>query len=102
MNEEALYKILNEPINSLVNQYTELFKFDNVKLFFKKDALKAIVRLAIERRTGARALRSILEEIMMEIMYDIPNHKNIESCIITKSVITKKSKPEITFYKKTA
>ena len=102
LNEEALYKILIEPVNSLVNQYTELFKFDNVKLIFQKDALKEIVKLAIERKTGARALRSILEEVMMSIMYDIPNHKNIESCVITKDVITKKSKPEITFYKKTA
>jgi len=102
LDEEALYKILIEPVNSLINQYTELFKFDNVKLVFQEDALKEIVKLAIKRKTGARALRSILEEVMMSIMYDIPNHKNIESCVITKDVITKKSKPEITFYKKTA
>ena len=102
LDEEALYKILIEPVNSLVNQYTELFKFDNVELVFQEDALKEIVKLAIKRKTGARALRSILEEVMMSIMYDIPNHKNIESCVITKNVITKKSKPEITFYKKTA
>ena len=100
LDEEALYQILIEPVNSLVNQYTELFKFDNVKLIFEEDALRTIVKLAIKRKTGARALRSILEEIMMDIMYDIPNHKNIESCIITKNVITKQSKPEITFYKK--
>jgi len=102
LDEEALYKILIEPVNSLINQYTELFKFDNVELVFQEDALKEIVKLAIKRKTGARALRSILEEVMMSIMYDIPNHKNIESCVITKNVITKKSKPEITFYKKTA
>ena len=102
LNEKALYKILIEPVNSLINQYTALFKFDNVKLVFQEDALKEIVKLAIERKTGARALRSILEEVMMSIMYDIPNHKNIESCIITKDVISKKSKPEIIFYKKTA
>ena len=102
LDEEALYKILIEPVNSLMNQYTELFKFDNVKLIFEEDALRAIVKSAIKRKTGARALRSILEEIMMDIMYDIPNHKNIESCIITKDVITQQSKPEITFYKKTA
>ena len=102
LDEEALYKILIEPVNSLINQYAELFKFDNVELVFQEDALKEIVKLAIKRKTGARALRSILEEVMMSIMYDIPNHKNIESCVITKNVITKKSKPEITFYKKTA
>jgi len=102
LNEDALYKILIEPINSLVNQYTELFKFDNVKLIFQDRALRAIVKLAIERKTGARALRSILEEIMLDIMYNIPDQKNIESCIITKNVIINKSKPEITFYKKTA
>lgn len=102
LNEDALYKILIEPINSLVNQYTELFKFDNVKLIFQDGALRAIVKLAIERKTGARALRSILEEIMLDIMYNIPDQKNIESCIITKNVIINKSKPEITFYKKTA
>jgi len=102
LNEDALYKILIEPINSLVNQYTELFKFDNVKLIFQDGALRAIVKLAIERKTGARALRSILEEIMLDIMYNIPDQKNIESCIITKNVIINKSKPEITFYKKIA
>jgi len=102
LNEKALYRILIEPINSLINQYIELFKFDNVKLVFQDDALKAIVELAIERKTGARALRSILEEIMMNIMYNLPSEKNVESCIITKNVIINKSDPEITFYKKTA
>ena len=102
LNEDALYKILLEPVNSIINQYTELFKFDNVKLIFEHAALKAIVQLAIERKTGARALRSILEEIMLEIMYDISNDDKIKSCIITEDVITKKSNPKITFYKKTA
>ncbi len=102
LNQEALYRILIEPINSLINQYTELFKFDNVKLIFKEDALRYIVELAVKRRTGARALRSILEEVMIDIMYEIPSDKNVEYCTITKKVITKKSNPEITFYKKIA
>ena len=102
LDKDALYKILIEPVNSLINQYIELFKFDNVKLVFKEEALQYIVELAVERKTGARALRSILEEIMLDIMYEIPSDKTIESCIITKNVITKKSNPEITFYKKTA
>ena len=102
LDKDALYKILIEPVNSLINQYIELFKFDNVKLVFKEEALQYIVELAVERKTGARALRSILEEIMLDIMYEIPSDKTIESCIITKNVITKKSNPEIAFYKKTA
>ena len=102
LDQEILYRILVDPVNSLINQYTELFKFDNVKLIFREEALRHIVALAAERKTGARALRSILEEIMIDIMYETPSDKNIESCIITKNVITKKSNPEITFYKKTA
>ena len=102
LTEDFLLKILIEPVNSLINQYIELFKYDNISLEFNKDALIEIAKLAIQRKTGARALRSILDEVMMDIMYDLPSRKNIKSCIITKNVITKNSPPNITFYKKTA
>jgi len=102
LDEKTLYRILVEPVNSIINQYKELFKLDNVDLIFNKDALSEIVTLAIKQKTGARALRSILEQIMLKIMYDIPSKKNVESCTITRSVINEKSAPKITYYKKTA
>jgi ATP-dependent Clp protease ATP-binding subunit ClpX len=71
-------------------------------LIFNDDALYAIANLALKRKTGARALRSILDEIMLDIMYEIPSNNNIKSCIITKDVVVKNSKPDLKFYKKSA
>jgi len=102
LDKNALYKILIEPKNSIINQYKELFKIDNVILNFEKEALNAIIDKAIKRQTGARALRSILEEVMINIMFDIPSKKNIKSCTITKAVINGKSQPKITRYKRSA
>ncbi len=102
LDKNALYKILIEPKNSIINQYKELFKIDNVTLHFEKEALNAIIDKAVKRQTGARALRSILEEIMINIMFDIPSKKNIRSCTITKAVINGKCQPKLTRYKKTA
>ena len=80
--------ILSEPKNSLVRQYTKLFKLDNVELEFEKEALELIAQKAIERKTGARGLRSILEDIMLDIMYDLPNLNN-KKVIITKDIVNK-------------
>lgn len=95
LDKEALIKILVEPKNSLVKQYQKLFEIDNVELIFEKEALEAIVEKAIERKTGARGLRSIIEEIMRDIMYEIPSNPNIEKCIITRDTVLGNSEPQI-------
>ena len=102
LNKKSLKKILTSPINSLVNQYKHLFKIDNVELIFDNNALDEIVNIAFERKTGARALRSVLEEIMVDIMYESPSKENLATCRITKDVILKKKSPKLKFYKKTA
>jgi len=102
LDQKALLNILTKPKNCIINQYEELFKIDNINLTFSKDALDLIVERAEKRKIGARALRSILEEIMIEIMFDIPTKKNIKSCKITKEVIQKNSPPKLEFYSKTA
>ena len=102
LDQKTLLKILVEPTNSLTKQYVELFKYDKIELIFEKDALNEISSLALERKTGARALRSVIDEVMIDIMYDIPNKKNVKKCIISKDVVTKNVFPELVFYKKTA
>ena len=95
LDKEALIQILVEPKNSLVKQYQKLFEIDGVELVFEKEALEAIVEKAIERKTGARGLRSIIEEIMRDIMFEIPSNPNIEKCIITKNTVLEKAGPEL-------
>ncbi|MBQ9657618.1 MAG: ATP-dependent Clp protease ATP-binding subunit ClpX [Clostridia bacterium] len=87
LDREALIQILVAPKNSLVKQYKKLFELDNVELEFQTEALSAIVDKAIERKTGARGLRSIIEEIMRDIMFEIPSNPKIEKCIITKETV---------------
>ena len=84
LDKEALIQIATEPKNALVKQYKKLLEMDNVELEFKQEALEAIVEKAIERKTGARGLRSIIEEIMRDIMFEIPSKPNISKCIINK------------------
>ncbi|WP_130806141.1 ATP-dependent Clp protease ATP-binding subunit ClpX [Senegalia massiliensis] len=100
LDEEALVEILTKPKNALVKQYKELFNIDNVDLEFEEDALKLIAKKAIERKTGARGLRGILEEIMLDIMYDIPSRDDIEKCLITKDSIDKNSEPTLVLSEK--
>jgi len=95
LDREALVKILVEPKNSLVKQYKKLFEYDNVELEFEQEALEAIVDKAIERKTGARGLRSIIEEIMRDIMFEIPSNSNIEKCIVTKETVLEQKEPKI-------
>ncbi len=92
---DALVKILTEPKNALVKQYKELFRMDDVELEFEDAALELVAQKAIERKTGARGLRSIIEESMLEIMYEIPNRDDIEKCIITKETIERKGEPTL-------
>ena len=93
LDEEALVKILTEPKNSLVKQYKKYLELENVSLEFKKDAIEEIAKIAFERKIGARGLRSIMEGIMIDVMYDIPSKKNIKKVIITKEAV--KNKDEI-------
>ena len=94
ISEDDMVHILTEPKNALVKQYIKLFQLDSVELEFEDDALKEIAKLAIERKTGARGLRSILEDIMLDIMYDLPQFKD-KKVIITKEVVTKEKEPKI-------
>ena len=87
LDEDALVRILKEPKNSIVNQYKELFRMDGVTLEFEENALRAVAKQAIERNTGARGLRAILENGMTDLMYRIPSEKNIESVTITEDFI---------------
>ena len=95
LDKEALKKILTEPKNALVKQYKKLFEMDDVELEFKPEAINAIVEKAIERKTGARGLRSIIEDIMRDVMFDIPSNPNIEKCTITEKTVLENSEPEV-------
>jgi len=91
LNDEALFNILTQPKNAIVKQYKKLFKMEDVDLDFEVSALKAVVKIAIERGTGARALRSIMEEIMLDIMYHLPDRRDISACTITEDVVLRKN-----------
>jgi len=93
LDEKALIRILKEPKNALVKQYQKLFEMDGVALEFDDEALQVIAKMAIERKTGARGLRAILEDIMLNVMYEIPSRDDIEKCIITKDTILNKQEP---------
>ena len=94
LNKESLVRILSEPKNSIIKQYKKMFEMDGVELTFEDDALMAIASLAIERNTGARGLRSIMEEVMMPLMYEIPSREDIAELIITPQAVLEKAKPK--------
>ena len=95
LDEEALIKILTEPKNALVKQYKKMLELDHVELEFEQDALKEIAKKAIERKTGARGLRSIIEGIMLDVMFDLPSREDIEKCIVTKESVLDKEFPRL-------
>jgi ATP-dependent Clp protease ATP-binding subunit ClpX len=97
LDEEALVRILVEPRNALVKQYQRLFEMEEVFLKFTDGALAAIAREAIRRKTGARGLRAILEEIMLDVMYDLPSRDNIKECIISEEVVTRQQEPILVY-----
>ncbi len=99
LNKDALIKILTQPKNAIVKQYKKIFELEGVKLNLTSEALEAIVEESIKRKIGARGLRSIMEDSILDIMYQIPSEKNIEECIITKEVVKKKQIPEIKRYR---
>ena len=95
LDEAALVKILVEPKNALTKQYGKFFEYDGVELIFQEPALHAIAREAMKRSTGARALRTIVEEVMMNIMYEIPSSKDIKRCVITEATVERREDPTI-------
>ena len=95
LDEEALMAILTEPKNALVKQYQKLLNMDNVHLEFRPDAIKAIAHEGYRRKTGARALRSIVEELMLDFMYEVPSRKDVTRCVITREMVEKKSTAEL-------
>ena len=92
LDEEAMIKILTEPKNSLVKQYQKYFEMENVEFVFEKDAIEEIAKLALKRKIGARGLRSIIEGVMIDLMYEIPSKKEVSKVIITKEAVDDKSK----------
>ena len=95
LNVDALVRILTEPKNALAKQYQKMLELDNVELEFEEEALVEIAKLAIERKTGARGLRSIIEATMLDVMYELPSRNDIVKCIITADTITKKAEPKL-------
>ncbi|WP_341299949.1 ATP-dependent protease ATP-binding subunit ClpX [Lysinibacillus sp. FSL H8-0500] len=95
LNESALVQILTEPKNALAKQYQKMLELDGVELEFDEDALVAIAKEAIERKTGARGLRSIIESTMLDVMYELPSREDVKRCIITAKTITDKEKPKL-------
>ena len=95
LDQDALINILSQPKNALVKQYNKLFEIDNVELEFTEEALKAIADEAIARKTGARGLRAIVEDVMIDVMFDVPSDENIGKVIITEETIKTKQLPEL-------
>ena len=93
LDEDALVKILTEPKNALIKQYQRKFEFDNIRLKFTDDSIKAVARKAFERKVGARGLMMILEEVLLESMYVLPSQKKVKELVITKDMIERKAAP---------
>lgn len=93
LTEDDLIRVLTEPKNALVKQYQKLFSLDDVTLRFTQDALKAIAHLAVQRKTGARGLRNVMEHAMLDIMYTLPSHTTVKECVINAAVIEKRKEP---------
>jgi len=100
LESDALVEILTKPKNALTKQYEKLFEFEDVKLRFSHGVLEAISDLALKRKSGARGLRAILEDIMLDIMYDLPSRNNVEECVINEDVVQKRGKPILVYSKK--
>ena len=98
LDEDALVRILKEPKNALIKQYRKLFSYDGVGLEFEEDAIEAIAKMAVERKTGARGLRSIMENVMMDVMYEIPSDDTIRECKITKAAVDGTGEPVVVRY----
>ena len=95
LSEDALVRIIKEPKNALLKQYRKLLAMDNVELEMDDEAIRAVAREALKRKTGARGLRGIMEDIMTDIMYEIPSRNDVEKCIITRETIEMKGRPKL-------
>jgi ATP-dependent Clp protease ATP-binding subunit ClpX len=93
LDDEAMLKILTEPKNSLVRQYQKLFAMDDVRLTFSQDALREIVKIARQKKIGARGLRSVMEKALMPVMYDIPSRDDVKECLVSRDVIVNQTEP---------
>ena len=102
LDEKSLVKILKEPKNSLIKQYKRLFEFEDVELEFKDDAISEIANKAISKKTGARGLRSILENILLKTMFELPDMENVVKVTVDKSSVLGKSEPIVTYGKKSS
>ena len=100
LDQDALVSIIKEPKNALLKQYKKLFELDGVKLEVEDAAVRAIAKRALERKTGARGLRSIMEETLLDIMYALPSEENVAKCIVTESCVTSKAKPDLLYKEK--
>jgi len=96
---DDLVRILVEPKNSIIKQYQKLFEMEGVELKFTEKALRVVAEEAVKRKTGARGLRSIIEEVMVDVMYEIPSLTDVKECIVTEEVILKKERPILIFKK---
>ncbi len=97
LDEDALVDILEKPKNALIKQFRKMLALDNVELVFTKEAVRAMAKKALERKTGARALRSIVEDVMMDVMYEVPSNPSIKKCIINEKVVAKEEAPELIY-----
>ncbi|MEJ6670052.1 MAG: ATP-dependent Clp protease ATP-binding subunit ClpX, partial [Pseudomonadales bacterium] len=97
LDEDALVRILTEPKNAYTKQYSKLFEMEDVEIDFREDALRAIARKATERKTGARGLRSILESVLLDVMYDIPSQDEVVKVVVDENVILGKSEPMLIY-----
>lgn len=95
LSKEALIEIITEPKNALIKQYRKLFAMDDVELEVRQDAVEAIAEKALERKTGARGLRGIMEKIMTNIMYELPSRNDVDRCIITRETVEEEKDPEL-------
>ena len=102
LDEDALVRILMEPKDSIIKQYKKLFELENVKLKFTDGAIRCVAKQSLERKSGARGLRSILENTMLEVMYDIPSQRGIKECVISEEVVLNKEKPILIYDTKSA
>jgi ATP-dependent Clp protease ATP-binding subunit ClpX len=93
LDEAALVSILTEPKNAVIKQYQKLFDFDGIELEFTQDAILEVARTALKRKTGARGLRAILEQVMLDVMYDLPANEKVAKCIVTRDAIIGAGKP---------
>ncbi len=98
LDEEALYRILVEPKNAITKQYEKLFELDDVKLTFEEEAIRAVAERSFKRKTGARGLRAIIENVTMDAMFEVPSDEDVRECIITKESVVGEEQPKLVLY----